>query len=121
VDRRRPATFLEAEVASSLMGRLHACATGQPPCRPAVTTTFPLRPQRKLKRDTRHSTRLLVVVNAPPMPRAYTIVKDALGDRGSIVMWRNVSDDRALGEAITSLLYTAAQRPSPPRLRRADR
>jgi hypothetical protein len=65
--------------------------------------------------------RLLVVVNAPPMPRAYTIVKDALGDRGSIVMWRNVSDDRALGEAITSLLYTATQPPSPPRLRRADR
>ena len=48
--------------------------------------------------------RLLVVVNAPPMPRAYAIVKDGLGERGRIAMWRDVSDDRALGEALTSLL-----------------
>jgi hypothetical protein len=53
--------------------------------------------------------RLLVVVNAPPMPRAYAIVKDALGERGRIVMWRDVSDDRALGEALTSLLGKAAE------------
>jgi hypothetical protein len=51
--------------------------------------------------------RLLVVVNAPPMPRAYAIVKDRLGERGRIVMWRDVSDDRALGEALTSLLSAA--------------
>jgi len=48
--------------------------------------------------------RLLVVVNAPPMPRAHSIVKDALGERGRIVVWRDVSDDHALGEALTSLL-----------------
>lgn len=48
--------------------------------------------------------RLLVVTNAPPMTRAHTFVKDALGGRGRIVMWRDVSDDGALGEALTSLL-----------------
>jgi hypothetical protein len=53
--------------------------------------------------------RLLVVVNASPMPRAYATVKDALGDRGRIVMWRDVSDDHALGEALTSLLGRAAE------------
>jgi hypothetical protein len=56
--------------------------------------------------------RLLVVVNAPPMPRAHAIVQDDLGDRGRIIMWRDVSDDRALGEALTSLLGTSAQ-PAP--------
>ena len=53
--------------------------------------------------------RLLVVVNAPPMSRAYAIVKDALGERGRIVMWRDLSDDHALGEALTSLLGKAAE------------
>jgi hypothetical protein len=48
--------------------------------------------------------RLLVVVNVPPMPRASAVVKDGLGERGRIVMWRDVSDDRVLGEALTSLL-----------------
>ena len=53
--------------------------------------------------------RLLVVVNAPPMPRAYATVQDALGNRGRIVMWRDVSDDHALGEALTSLLGRASE------------
>jgi hypothetical protein len=53
--------------------------------------------------------RLLVVVNAPPMPRAYTIVREALGERGRIVMWRDVGDDNALGEALISLLGTATK------------
>jgi hypothetical protein len=48
--------------------------------------------------------RLLVVVNAPPMARAYAIVKGGLEERGRIVFWRAVSDDRALGEAPVSLL-----------------
>ena len=53
--------------------------------------------------------RLLVVVNAPPMPRAHAIVKDALEERGRIVMWRDVSDDHALGKALTLLLGKAAE------------
>lgn len=53
--------------------------------------------------------RLLVVVNAPPMPRAHAIVKDALEERGRIVMWRDVSDDHALGKALTLLLGKAAK------------
>ncbi|TVZ02316.1 hypothetical protein EAS64_26250 [Trebonia kvetii] len=53
--------------------------------------------------------RLLVVVNAPHMPRAYAVVKDALGERGRIVMWRDVSDDQTLGEALTSLLGKTAE------------
>jgi hypothetical protein len=48
--------------------------------------------------------RLLVVVNASPMSRAYDIVKSGLEERGRIVLWRAVSDDRALGEALVSLL-----------------
>jgi hypothetical protein len=48
--------------------------------------------------------RLLVVVNSSPMPRAYAIVKDGLGERGRIVMWRDVTQDRILGDALTSLL-----------------
>lgn len=51
--------------------------------------------------------RLLVVVNAPPVPRAHAIAEQAPGQRGEIVMWRDVSGDRALGEAFTSLLTTA--------------
>jgi hypothetical protein len=31
------------------------------------------------------------------------------GDRGRIIMWRDVSDDHALGEALTSLLGRAAE------------
>jgi len=50
--------------------------------------------------------RLLVVVNVPPMPRASTIILNALGERGRIVMWRDVSDDGVLGEALASLLGT---------------
>jgi hypothetical protein len=50
--------------------------------------------------------RLLVVANAPPMTRAHAVVEDALGERGRIVMWRDVNDDGALGEALTSLLGT---------------
>jgi len=56
--------------------------------------------------------KLMVVVNAPPMPRAYAIVDDALGERARIVMWRDVSDDLALGEALTSLLGNVAE-PAP--------
>jgi hypothetical protein len=48
--------------------------------------------------------RLLVVVNSPPMTRAHAIVKDGLGERGRIVMWRDATQDRVLGEALTSLL-----------------
>ena len=51
--------------------------------------------------------RLLVVMNAPPVPRAHAIVEQALGQRGEIVMWLDVSGDRAHGEALTSLLTTA--------------
>jgi hypothetical protein len=53
--------------------------------------------------------RSLVVVNAPPMPRAYAIVKGVPGERGRIVMWRDVRDDHALGEALASLLGSAGQ------------
>jgi hypothetical protein len=63
--------------------------------------------------------RLLVVVNAPPMPRAYEIVKNALGERGRIVMWRDVRDDGVLGEALTSLLGTATK-PSPQQARQTS-
>ena len=51
--------------------------------------------------------RLLVVVNAPPMPRAHAIVEQALGQRGEIVVRRDVSGDRARGEAFIWLLTTA--------------
>jgi hypothetical protein len=53
--------------------------------------------------------RLLVVVNAPPMPGAYAIVKGVLGERGRIVMRGDVSDDHAFGEPLTSLLGCAAE------------
>jgi hypothetical protein len=50
--------------------------------------------------------KLLIVVNTsePPMARAFKIVEDGLGDRGRIVAWRDVRDDTALAEALTSLL-----------------
>jgi hypothetical protein len=57
---------------------------------------------------------LLVVVNAPPMPRAHAIVEEQMGQRGKIVVWQDVSDDRTLGEALTSLLSTATAK-DPPR------
>jgi hypothetical protein len=52
---------------------------------------------------------LLVIVNVPPMPRAYEIIKDAAGEQRRIVMWRNVSNDHDLEEALTSLLRSAAE------------
>jgi hypothetical protein len=50
--------------------------------------------------------RLLVVTNTsvPPLPRAYRILRDALGDLGRIACWLGVRDDRPLGQALTALL-----------------
>ena len=56
---------------------------------------------------------MLVVVNVPPMARASAVVKDGLRERGRIVMWRDLSDDRVLGEALTSLL-SATEPAHPP-------
>jgi len=47
---------------------------------------------------------LLVAVNATPMPRAHAVIKDGLAERGRIVLWRGIRDDRAFGEALTCLL-----------------
>jgi hypothetical protein len=49
--------------------------------------------------------KLLIVVNTHNWrPSATNYVEDALGERGRIVAWRDVRDDAALAEAVTSLL-----------------
>lgn len=53
--------------------------------------------------------RLLVIVNAVPMRRARAMIEASLGSRGGIVTWRDINDDRALGEALTSLLSATSQ------------
>jgi hypothetical protein len=54
--------------------------------------------------------RLLVVTNTsvPPLPRAYQILRDALGDYGRIVCWLDVRDDQLLGQALTALFHGEA-------------
>lgn len=49
--------------------------------------------------------RLLVVTNTsvPPLPRARQLLLDALGDRGRIVCWLDVRDDKSLGQALAEL------------------
>jgi hypothetical protein len=55
--------------------------------------------------------RLLVVTNTsvPPLPRAYQILRDALGDRGRIACWLDVRDDQLLGQALTALFHVEAR------------
>jgi hypothetical protein len=55
--------------------------------------------------------RLLVVTNTsvPPLPRAYQILRDALGGRGRIARWLDVRDDHVLGQALTALLPAEAE------------
>lgn len=49
--------------------------------------------------------KLLVVVNTDKWrPSATENIEHALGTRGRIIAWRDVGDDAALGEAVTSLL-----------------
>jgi hypothetical protein len=47
-----------------------------------------------------------VVVNTvePPSAEAINLVRAALGDRGRIVEWRDATDDRKLGVALTAIL-----------------
>lgn len=54
--------------------------------------------------------RLLVVTNTsvPPRPRAYQVLRDALGDRGRIACWLDVRDDQALGLALMALFPAEA-------------
>jgi len=74
--------------------------------RPFGGTTLPRLTQNLSPED-----KLLVVVNTDQWrPSATTNVEDALGKRGRIVTWRDVRDDRALGEAVASLLQ-AGKRP----------
>jgi hypothetical protein len=50
--------------------------------------------------------KLLVITNTivPPLPHAYKVVQDAMGDRGRIVCWVDLRDDDVLGEALAHLL-----------------
>jgi hypothetical protein len=54
---------------------------------------------------------LLVVTSTsvPPLPRAYQILQDALGDRGRIACWLDVRDDKALAEALAALIGAQAR------------
>jgi hypothetical protein len=53
--------------------------------------------------------KLLVVVNTDKwQPGVTKTFEEAFGKRGRIVTWRDVRDDAALGEAITSLLRADA-------------
>ena len=47
--------------------------------------------------------------SVPPLPRAYQILRDALGDRGRIACWLDVRDDPVLGQALTALLPAGAE------------
>jgi hypothetical protein len=50
--------------------------------------------------------KLLIITNTivPPLPHAYEVVQDAMGDRGRIVRWVDLRDDGVLGEALAHLL-----------------
>jgi hypothetical protein len=54
--------------------------------------------------------RLLVVTNTsvPPLPRAYQVLRDALGDHGRIACWLDVRDDQLLGQALAALFQPEA-------------
>ena len=50
--------------------------------------------------------KLLVLTNTsvPPLPRAYKTMSEKLDGRGRIVPWMDITDDSALGDALTFLL-----------------
>jgi hypothetical protein len=68
--------------------------------KPFGGSTFP-----RLIQDLPADARLLVVINTDRMqPSAAKPIEDALGAHGRIVTWRDARDDRALAEALTSVL-----------------
>lgn len=74
--------------------------------RPFGGSTLP-----RLTKNLSPGDKLLVVVNTDRWgPNVTEYVEDALRERGRIVTWRDVRDDRALGDAVAWLLQ-AGKRP----------
>jgi hypothetical protein len=51
----------------------------------------------------------IIAQDGPPLPRAYQILRDALGGRGRVACWLDVRDDHVLGTALTALLTAEAE------------